>query len=535
MAEQSSPTRAHARDTLREIPLSRIVVAEGFNPRGDVVDDRALDQLAETMRQRGCLQPIRVRATGDGDYVLVAGERRYRAAVKAALTVLPAVVRPAGGGDDDEAADLLTDAMIENEAREDFSRVRRALGYRRMLDGGLTVKGVAERLGGIPQTRIRDHLAILDLPEDLWPKVDDATIPMGAVKALGKLAKVHSGLPGVAVQRVLGEPTAAWARPTTWDDVAEDPVAVVAGSCDGQAADLPADVYVGGAAYPLSRFTLSDKARTNLGKIAKLRTDVDVETLTIHFDRTLVEQAATLKAAHASREGHAHLIVGNEVADLLVEVAIARQLKEERAVARRARELAERSSSETPTTPLSEEELRERDRQEREARRAARDAAAARNEELGAAVVSHLSKTKVDARVVKVLAAFDVNGELGQIAARGARYGFPGWPIVSDRAGGGTKRAYLPQADAATKAREYLAGAKSANDIAGRLLALLVMARLADEGAALDRQHTGYRLSAATYTASGVPWQDDAVELLDELARERLPEHITESLRTAQD
>src|SRR4051812_29309431 len=148
MAEQSSPTRAHARDTLREIPLSRIVVAEGFNPRGDVVDDRALDQLAETMRQRGCLQPIRVRATEDGDYVLVAGERRYRAAVKAALTVLPAVVRAAGDGDDDEASDLLTDAMIENEAREDFSRVRRALGYRRMLDGGLTVKGVADRLGG---------------------------------------------------------------------------------------------------------------------------------------------------------------------------------------------------------------------------------------------------------------------------------------------------------------------------------------------------------------------------------------------------
>src|SRR3954447_23112338 len=156
MAEQSMPVR----DSLREIPLSRIVVAEGFTPRGDVADDAALEQLAETMRQRGCLQPIRVRETDTGDYVLVAGERRYRAAIKAALTVLPAIVRAAGDGDDDEQTDLVVDAMLENEAREDFSRVRRALGYRRMIQGGLTVKGVAERLGGIPQQRVRDHLAV---------------------------------------------------------------------------------------------------------------------------------------------------------------------------------------------------------------------------------------------------------------------------------------------------------------------------------------------------------------------------------------
>ena len=96
------------------------------------------------------------------------------------------------------------------------------------------------------------------------------------------------------------------------------------------------------------------------------------------------------------------------------------------------------------------------------------------------------------------------------------------------------KVAYLPQGEAAAKAREYLAGAKTAGDVAGRLLALLVMARLADESAVLDRQRTGYRLSAATYGDSGVPWQDDAVDLLDELARERLPEHLTEPLRASQ-
>jgi hypothetical protein len=68
---------------LRHLPLSRIIVPDGFNPRGEVVDDRELEQMAESIRQDGCLQPIRVRATEHGDYVLIAGERRYRAAVKA--------------------------------------------------------------------------------------------------------------------------------------------------------------------------------------------------------------------------------------------------------------------------------------------------------------------------------------------------------------------------------------------------------------------------------------------------------------------
>src|SRR4051794_23059261 len=58
MAEQSHSTAASARDVLREVPLSRIVVPEGFNPRGEVADDAELEALAETIRQRGVLQPV---------------------------------------------------------------------------------------------------------------------------------------------------------------------------------------------------------------------------------------------------------------------------------------------------------------------------------------------------------------------------------------------------------------------------------------------------------------------------------------------
>ena len=105
---------------LRHIPLSRVVVPESFNPRGEVADDRELEQLAASIRANGCLQPIRVRATDHGDYVLIAGERRYRAAVKACVMELPAIIRPAGTDDDEEQSDLLVEALLENDLRRDL-------------------------------------------------------------------------------------------------------------------------------------------------------------------------------------------------------------------------------------------------------------------------------------------------------------------------------------------------------------------------------------------------------------------------------
>lgn len=61
-----------------------------------------------------------MRATGQGDYVLIAGERRYRAAVKASVMELPAIIRPAGTGDDEEQSDLLVEALLENDLRRDL-------------------------------------------------------------------------------------------------------------------------------------------------------------------------------------------------------------------------------------------------------------------------------------------------------------------------------------------------------------------------------------------------------------------------------
>jgi ParB family transcriptional regulator, chromosome partitioning protein len=127
-ATQNGNGHATAKVQLKDIPISRIVVTEGFNPRGEVVEDDELQAMAATMRERGCLQPIRVRATESGDFALIAGERRYRAGTLAALTTLPAVVLTGDTSDEDEYLDLLTDVMIENELRSRGSRDPTAAG-----------------------------------------------------------------------------------------------------------------------------------------------------------------------------------------------------------------------------------------------------------------------------------------------------------------------------------------------------------------------------------------------------------------------
>jgi ParB/RepB/Spo0J family partition protein len=546
MAEQSQSTTAVERDALREIPLSRIVVPDGFNPRGGVVEDAELEALAETIRQRGILQPIRVRATETGDFVLIAGERRYRAAIKAALTVIPAVVRPAGAGDADEESDLVADAVIENELRTQLDPVQRALGYRRMKDGGLTIKGVAQRLGGIPEKRVRDTLAVLDLPEDLWPQVADGTVPLSAVKPLVRLGRIHQGLPAVAVKRVLDGPLQQWDEPLSWDDVIADPISVVIGGYEEQLGDLPDDVFVAGNSYAVGRFTLDGKAKKNLAKLCEFLPGVEPESFTVRFDRTLVEQAIALKAAHPSKNGYEHLIVGHDVASQLAGDYIAACLRNQREMAKRQR--ATRGDDPAADEPSSEagesvspdeleQQRKDEKRRQREADKAKREAAFGHNEVLGAAVVKHLSRVKVDERVMKILTAAPLAGDLAKIAVRGARLGFPGWTTQTTRKNGSVKVEYLQSGEAESKAREYLAGAKTAADIAGRSLALLAMARWASEDAVAQSQRSFYELRFSGYASGdrGMPWRGEAEDLLDEILIERLPHDVAEPIRQAKE
>lgn len=141
-------------------------------------DDGALTELADSIRARGVIQPIIVRPRVEGRYQLVAGERRWRAAQKAQLHEIPAIVREL---DDREVMAL---ALIENLQREDLNPVEEASAYRRLADQeGLTQAEIAAMVD-----KSRSHVAnmqrLLDLPDDVLGLLAAGALSMGHARAL---------------------------------------------------------------------------------------------------------------------------------------------------------------------------------------------------------------------------------------------------------------------------------------------------------------------------------------------------------------
>jgi ParB/RepB/Spo0J family partition protein len=516
-------TKASAGET-RIVSLADIHVDEQFNPRGDV--ERAdLDQLTASIARNGMLQPVLLAPNSDDGYRLIAGGRRFRAAQKARLAEVPAIVR-----ETDSDTGGLELALIENIAREDLNPVEEALAFQRLMEAGLTRKGVAERLS-IAQKRVTERLQILDVPEELHSRIASGEIPPGAIKALARLAKIHPALPFVAVAHLEHEVEGyGWEEPTTWADVADDPIAVVATAHTGERA-LPEGIYEGGGSYAVGRFALSDKAARDLAKYVEL-TGAEPETLELRFDREAIEQAEALGACHHSKTGYSVLIVGQEVADQLAGDCIARHLKAARKHQREMEKWTRRNAdagAQSGEPPSEEEEQKEGRQREREAAQEARRQATAYNHELGIACAKQLSRVRVDDCVVKVLACVNLHGELGKIAMRGARYGFPGWTEEVELKNGRRKIEYRGLAEATEAARSYLAGAKTAADVAGRAIALIAMARYADERAVARSQASFYSIDV--YGSSGLPWSSEFVDLIDEICADRLPEHLTREQR----
>jgi len=174
-AEQDPQARGALRvircDALRPNP---------FHPRSDIAD-AGIDALAESIRQTGLVQPITVRQVG-AHFELIAGERRWRAAQRAGLSELQAIVRPAT----DEQ--MLEIALIENIFREDLNAIDRAQAYRRYCDQfGLTAEQVAGRLGE-DRTTVTNYLRLLDLPTSVQDMVRDGRLSMGHARALAAIA-----------------------------------------------------------------------------------------------------------------------------------------------------------------------------------------------------------------------------------------------------------------------------------------------------------------------------------------------------------
>ena len=140
--------------------------------------EEALDELASSIRELGIIQPLSLRAAGDGRYQIIAGERRWRAAKIAGLTSVPAYVRTAS---DSEVTEM---ALIENIQREDLNAIEVALAFRKLLDTyDLTQERLSDRVGK-SRTVITNHLRLLKLPAEIQLALRDRKLDMGHARAL---------------------------------------------------------------------------------------------------------------------------------------------------------------------------------------------------------------------------------------------------------------------------------------------------------------------------------------------------------------
>ncbi|NOY85342.1 MAG: ParB/RepB/Spo0J family partition protein [Nitrospirae bacterium] len=153
------------------------VKANRYQPR-QIFDEAALESLAASLKQHGLIQPITVRKDEAGGYELISGERRWRAARRAGLSKIPAILK--------EVADqeLMEWALLENLQREDLNPIEKAKAYENLIsEFSLTQEAIASRMG-INRSSVSNFLRLLHLPKELWEEISEGRLSMGHAKAL---------------------------------------------------------------------------------------------------------------------------------------------------------------------------------------------------------------------------------------------------------------------------------------------------------------------------------------------------------------
>lgn len=168
------PSRSEAGVAM--VDMSKIVT-NPFQPRTEF-EQEALEELAESIRTHGIIQPITLRKISDNQYQLISGERRFRASQLAGLTEIPAYIRTA----DDQA--MLEMALIENIQREDLNAIEVALSYQRLMEEcDITQEQLSNRVAKKRST-ITNYLRLLKLPATIQQAIRQGSISMGHARAL---------------------------------------------------------------------------------------------------------------------------------------------------------------------------------------------------------------------------------------------------------------------------------------------------------------------------------------------------------------
>lgn len=172
--QQSKPMTEMA-----EVALSAIE-PNPLQPR-TMFDDEALQELSASIAQLGVIQPITLKPNGNGKYIIISGERRWRASQLAGLETIPAYIREV----DDE--NLHAMALVENIQRENLNAIEIALGMKRLIEEcGLTQEAMAEKVGKKRST-VSNYMRLLSMPSEVQLALKDGIITMGHAKAIGGL------------------------------------------------------------------------------------------------------------------------------------------------------------------------------------------------------------------------------------------------------------------------------------------------------------------------------------------------------------
>jgi ParB family chromosome partitioning protein len=162
--------------SISEIPL-RYIYANPDQPRHNF-DPEALEELALSIKEHGVISPITLRKQTNNEYMIIAGERRYRASKMAGLETIPAYVRTA------KDEQVMEWALIENIQREDLNAIEIALAYQKLMDDhNLTQEKMAEKVGKKRAT-VANYLRLLKLPAEIQIGIKEKMIDMGHARAI---------------------------------------------------------------------------------------------------------------------------------------------------------------------------------------------------------------------------------------------------------------------------------------------------------------------------------------------------------------
>jgi ParB family transcriptional regulator, chromosome partitioning protein len=160
----------------RNIPLD-MIIANPMQPRRKF-EETSLQELAESFKSQGVLQPIIVKKKDNG-YILIAGERRYRAARLAGLENIPAII-----AEEKDESEMLQMALVENLQREDLNPLEAAEGFRKLMDdAGLTQNQLGARVGK-SRSAVANSLRLLDLPEKVKEMIRAGKLTEGHARAI---------------------------------------------------------------------------------------------------------------------------------------------------------------------------------------------------------------------------------------------------------------------------------------------------------------------------------------------------------------